>query len=173
MAPGDAENAACRLPTALNMLWQTLDMPTSDESDIAAWDMGIMQRLGGAGISPENIVVSYDDNGNLFASRLRWVLKYLGHDKAVVVDGGIAAWTQSGGMLTDEPNAQPATTYDGSPTPERLATWRYVYDHLADPGVQIVDVRPLAAYTGDDPGTFRRAGHIPGAFERRLDQHAG
>ncbi len=122
------------------------------------------QLLGAAGIRPDNVVVSYDDSGNLFAARMRWVLNYLGHENAVVLDGGLSAWTKLGKAVTDEPFTLPPTTYAAEPDPNRLATWQYVLDRLADPRLQILDVRPQAAYGGAHPGTFRRAGHIPGAL---------
>jgi thiosulfate/3-mercaptopyruvate sulfurtransferase len=92
------------------------------------------------------------------------VLKYLGHEQALVLDGGLSAWTQLGQPLSTEASTRPATDYIATPDPERLATWRYVLDRLDDPGVQLLDVRPRAAYTGEDPGTFHHAGHIPGAL---------
>jgi 3-mercaptopyruvate sulfurtransferase SseA len=60
--------------------------------------------------------------------------------------------------------ALPATTYIATPDPDRLARWQYVLDRLGNPDVQILDVRPVAAYTGQDAGTYLHAGHIPGAL---------
>jgi rhodanese-related sulfurtransferase len=94
----------------------------------------------------------------------RIVGQYLGHENAAVLDGGLAAWTQQGQPTTTEATGWPAVTDTGSPHPELLATWEYVMDRLGNPDVQILDVRPPRAYTGEAAGTDLPAGHIPGAL---------
>ncbi len=152
------------IPGALNLPWQKLAQPSTDESQIGPWQSQVMNQLGSAGISPGDMVVSYDDAGSLYAARMGWVLKYLGHEHAAVLDGGLPAWTQLGEPVTTEAAVRPAVTYTGSPNPELLATWQYVLDNLANPTVQIVDARPTASYTGDAAATDLHAGHIPGAL---------
>ena len=44
-------------------------------------------------------VVAYDDSGGTFAARLWWMLRWLGHERVAVLDGGIAAWKRAGGTL--------------------------------------------------------------------------
>ncbi|MCC6176141.1 MAG: sulfurtransferase, partial [Chloroflexi bacterium] len=122
------------------------------------------EQLGSLGIGPSSIVVSYDDNGNIFSARVRWALKHLGHERAVILDGGLAAWAKLGQPMTAETPTRTPTTYTGITDPERLATAQYILGRLGDPGVQILDVRPLTMYTGEDPGAFRRSGHIPTAL---------
>jgi thiosulfate/3-mercaptopyruvate sulfurtransferase len=161
--PVDAYNQG-HIPGALNLPWQKLAQPNTDESQIGPWQSQMMDELGSAGISPGDMVVSYDDAGNLFAARMRWVLKYLGHQDAAVLDGGLPAWTQLGEPVTTEATVRPTVTYTGSPNPELLATWQYVLDNLANPTVQIVDARPTPSYTGEAAGTDLHAGHIPGAL---------
>src|SRR3712207_5141147 len=126
------------IPGAINLPVQTLAQPNTDEAEVGPWQARAMETLGGLGIGPSSVVVSYDENGNLFAARMRWVLKHLGHETAVVLDGGLSAWTALGQPLSNEPAARPATTYGGAPDAERLATWQYVLERLGNPNVQIL-----------------------------------
>lgn len=152
------------IPGAVNLPWQSLATRSSEEIETGPWRERAVEQLGALGIGPRSIVVSYDDNGNIFSARVRWALKHLGHERAVMLDGGLAAWTRLGRPMTTETPGRTPTTYTGTTDPERLATAKYIVDRLGDPGVQILDVRPLAMYTGEDPGAFRRSGHIPTAL---------
>ena len=51
-------------------------------------------RLNQRGVGPETQVVAYDDLSGNFAVRLWWMLKWLGHEKAALLDGGFPRWTQ-------------------------------------------------------------------------------
>ena len=153
------------IPGAVNLPWQSLATRSSEEIETGPWRERTIEQLGSLGISPRSVVVTYDDNGNIFSARVRWALKHLGHERAVMLDGGLAASTKLGqAVATTEASGRAATVYTGTPDPERLATATYILDRLGDPGVQILDVRTLADYTGENQGTFRRAGHIPGAL---------
>src|SRR5207237_2628408 len=52
--------------------------------------------LGGLGIGNETQVVAYDQDNGSFASRLWWLLRWIGHDAVAVLDGGLARWTAEG-----------------------------------------------------------------------------
>ena len=152
------------IPGAVNVPWQLLAQPNTDESQIGPWQQSMMLQLGSVGISPNDRVVSYDETGNLYAARMRWVLKYFGHEDAAVLDGGLSAWTQLGLPLSTETTTWPAVMYTGTPNPERLAAWEYILNRLGNADVQILDVRPRLAYTGEAAGTDLHSGHIPGAL---------
>jgi len=152
------------IPGAVNLPWQALATRSSEETEMGPWRERTLEQLGSLGISPGDVVVSYDDNGNIFSARIRWALKHLGHERAVLLDGGLSAWTGLGQATTTATPTRATTTYTGSPDPERIATASYILERLGDPNVQILDVRPMAMYTGEDPGTWRRSGHIPTAL---------
>jgi thiosulfate/3-mercaptopyruvate sulfurtransferase len=163
MRPAQAYSQG-HIPGALSVPYTLLVQSNSDESQIAPWETNVTDQLGNVGIEPSQRVVSYDDSGNLYAARMRWVLKYFGHPDAAVLDGGLPAWTQLGEPITSEPTIRETTTYTGTPHPELLATWQYVLDRIDNQDVQIVDARTPAAYSGQATGTDLKAGHIPGAL---------
>ena len=149
------------IPGAVNLPAQSLATRSSEEIETGPWRDRAIEQLGALGISPSHTIVSYDDNGSYFAARVRWALKHLGHERAVILDGGLSAWTKLGQPVATETPARAQTTYSGLTDPERLATAQYILDRLGDPNVQILDVRTLEMYTGEDAGTFKRSGHIP------------
>lgn len=111
------------------------------------------------GVSPGRLVVAYDDNGNQAAARAWWLLRWAGHDRVRLLDGGLAAWRAAGGELaTDDVTPAPGTftVRPGSlPVldPADLAT----YDGV------LVDARAGERFRGETEPIDPKAGHIPGA----------
>ncbi|TVO60068.1 sulfurtransferase [Spiribacter vilamensis] len=129
-----------------------------DPEDFAAE----MARLG---VGPDTLVVAYDDGNNLFGARLWWVLRYYGHDNAVVLDGGWDNWISTGLPRTDEaPPAPEPGAFKAYPNPEYLAETADVRAAIDDPDRQIVDVRGDAEWLRATPTEASMAGHIPGAL---------
>ncbi len=118
--------------------------------------------LGGLGITPETLVVIYDDTGGLNASRLFFTLDVFGHRKAAILNGGVQAWKRAGFALSKEIPKVTPTTYKPTIHPERVASAEWVRDRVKDPKVALVDARTPAEYEGKDVRA-KRGGHIPGA----------
>ncbi len=123
------------------------------------------QTLGRCGITPATQVVALDAQGGVYASRLWWMLRWMGHTNAAVLDGGLGAWTATGGPLTTAaPTRAAAPDY-----PERLslvatidaATLNRRLGMLA-----IVDARAGERFRGEVEPLDKAAGHIPGASNR-------
>ncbi|MGH8868464.1 MAG: sulfurtransferase [Actinomycetes bacterium] len=117
-----------------------------------------MRRLG---VSPEDEVVVYDDADATAAARAWWTLRYYGHDRVRVLDGGYRAWTRAGlPVTTDVPTPRPGTFTarpGGMPLLDGDAAAR-----LARDGV-LLDARAAARYAGEQEPVDPVAGHIPGA----------
>jgi thiosulfate/3-mercaptopyruvate sulfurtransferase len=118
---------------------------------------------GRLGIGPHDLVVAFDDAGGSFASRLWWMLRWIGHDRAAVLDGGISAWTAAGYAL-----ARPAAPVPGPALPVRLRPELSVdapdvERARADPGVVLLDARAPDRFAGRNETIDPVAGRIPGA----------
>lgn len=126
-----------------------------------------------AGIRPETLVVAYDAHGAQFASRLWWMLRWAGHDRVAVLNGGLPAWMAAGGTLQDgaqgivpddlpnrvQPTAADRETPPGMPAMDLQA----VQGRLGDPAMFMVDARSEERYLGKTEPIDPVAGHIPGA----------
>lgn len=121
--------------------------------------------LGRLGITPATQVVALDRQGGPYASRLWWMLRWMGHEAAAVLDGGLDAWRAAGGAVDAQvPVAKPAAPY-----PERapLAATTSADALLAQLGrVRLVDARAGERFRGEVEPLDKAAGHIPGALHR-------
>ncbi|RYZ06845.1 MAG: sulfurtransferase [Myxococcales bacterium] len=114
------------------------------------------------GISRTHQVVVYDDAGGAFASRLWWMLRWLGHDAVAVLDGGFAAWVAEGWPVTDETVSEPAGDFAATPRGELLIEGRELAE-LAPTARKVLDARAPERFRGEVEPIDPVAGHIPGA----------
>ena len=130
--------------------------------------------LGRCGITPASQVVVLDRQGSMYAARLWWMLRWMGHARAAVLDGGVAAWIAAGGALVgDAPAATPASA---PPYPDRpsLATTLTIDDLALQLGrVRLIDARAGERFRGEVEPLDANAGHIPGALNRFFKDNLG
>ncbi|MNW43671.1 3-mercaptopyruvate sulfurtransferase [compost metagenome] len=130
-------------------------------------------RFARAGIGNATRVVAYDDQGGMNASRLWWLLRWLGHDDVYVMDEGFAAWQAGGYPVTAERRTVVPAAFTPSLRPYMLAGVEDVRRALGDPGVLLVDSRAADRYAGLQEPLDVKAGHIPGAINRFWKQVQG
>ena len=113
------------------------------------------------GVAPDAQVVAYDDFGGAWASRAWWLLRYYGHERVAVLDGGVGAWTAAGQPLTKEPSIPTRRTFRGHPgAMPTVTTWELT---TRAPRC-LVDARAPERYRGDVEPVDPVAGHIPSAI---------
>ncbi|WP_250466517.1 sulfurtransferase [Caballeronia sp. GAFFF2] len=126
----------------------------------------LVEKLASFGLNEGQQVVAYDAQGGMYASRLWWLLRWLGHDSVALIDGGLPAWEAAGQPLdtaapqktdgTFKAAAPLAVTID-APAIERSIGTR---DHL------LIDARAADRYRGENETLDPVGGHIPGALNR-------
>lgn len=126
--------------------------------------------LGRAGIDAAKQVVAYDQNSGMWASRLWWLLRWLGHDAVAVLDGGRYRWVAEGRPVTALPTTPVATTFEsaGGPTASMTASATDILRDIeaAAHSITVLDARAPERYRGDLEPIDPVAGHIPGARNR-------
>lgn len=118
------------------------------------------------GVAPGRQVVVYDDMGGNWAVRLWWMLRWLGHDRVALLDGHYPKWLAE---LRGHSRAVPAPREgDFKPRPRTGGDVdvRYVAGHLRNPGMKLVDARPVERFEGRKETIDPVAGHVPGAASR-------
>jgi thiosulfate/3-mercaptopyruvate sulfurtransferase len=123
--------------------------------------------VGRWGVAPGTCVVAMDRQEGVYAARLWWMLRWLGHARVWVLDGGVRAWTAAGGALGVEPAAEiaPRPPYPlrrGASMPTVSANEVGRELGLAS----IVDARAGERFRGEVEPLDRVAGHVPGALNR-------
>lgn len=125
------------------------------------------RKLGQAGIDEQVTVVAYDDQGGAMASRFWWLLRYLGHPKVMVMDGGFTLWKQAGYPVSGEaPAAREARNFTARPREELIVGMEEVRTNLGRSDVVLIDSREGKRYLGEEEAIDPIAGHIPGALNR-------
>jgi len=120
--------------------------------------------LGRLGIGNDSQVVAYDNSGGALAARLWWMLRWLGHRRVAVLDGGLDAWCESGrDIQTDVPQVH-ARTFQPEPDDDMFIGTDELLQALGSAETPVlVDARDRARFWGRTEPIDTVAGHIPGA----------
>jgi thiosulfate/3-mercaptopyruvate sulfurtransferase len=104
----------------------------------------------------------------MFAARVWWMLRWLGHAPVAVLDGGWSSWQAIGGAVqSGAVRAPPQAAYPMADTPSPLATTIDADALLARLGqLALIDARAPERFRGDVEPLDAQAGHIPGACNR-------
>jgi len=129
--------------------------------DIAAF----AARLSACGVGAETQVVAYDNEGGVFAARLWWMLRWLGHDKVALLDGGLAGWKRAKQPMEIEARRFPPAAFVPRPQDIQVDA-AYVLAHLRAPDMLLLDARNEDRYAGRKETLDPVGGHIPGAINR-------
>lgn len=122
------------------------------------------QRLAALGLDAGQQVVVYDGQGGMYAARVWWMLRWLGHEAVAVLDGGIAAWQAAGGALVTEVPAAQAGSFQASAPLAPSLNADALQARLGR--VRLLDARAGERFRGEVEPLDRQAGHIPGALNR-------
>jgi thiosulfate/3-mercaptopyruvate sulfurtransferase len=133
-------------------------------------------RLASLGATEKTLVIGYDASGGVYASRLWWMCRWIGHLKCGVLDGGIQAWEAEGGPLTTEAFSAKGTGRI-SVRPSLAPLW--TLDHVkawVDSGSDselalLLDARLGERFRGEQETLDPVAGHIPGAMNRPFTEN--
>jgi thiosulfate/3-mercaptopyruvate sulfurtransferase len=122
----------------------------------------LAQLFSRLGIDNDTQVVAYDDSG-LYAGRLWWSLRYLGHDAVAVLDGGWTKWLRESRPTRDGDEARTPRTFLPHPRPDMTVAIDDVVAGLGAADALLIDARGPERYEGRSEPLDAVAGHIPGA----------
>src|SRR5207248_7135263 len=131
--------------------------PLPDPQTLAA-------TFGRLGIASGVQVVAYDQGNGMFASRLWWLLRWVGHDAVAVLDGGFAKWTAEGRPVTSAVPQPKAGKF-----PVRVRSEMAIDVAALAKALRkrvLLDARAPARYRGEQEPIDPVAGRIPGALNR-------
>ena len=129
------------------------------------------QRMSKLGISNDDRIIIYDRLNSRLSTRLFWTLKYFGHEKVQILDGGYPLWKSKSFPLSTKTSEAVGSKYKVTAMNKKLlAEMKLVNSKLKDPNARLVDGRPVKQFSGEEPGlvfhtkkAHSRKGHIPGA----------
>ena len=122
------------------------------------------------GINSDTHLVAYDDDGGVYAARFWWMLKWIGHHKVSILNGGLKAWQKSGLHLENTKSERkrgqiqkkPGLVHQWKIT--EISAWIEA-EKNNDVGV-LIDARMPERFNGQVEPIDLKAGHIAGALNR-------
>ncbi len=133
-------------------------------------------RLAARGVGGQTQVVAYDAQGGMVASRLWWMLRWIGHRAVAVLDGGWNQWVAEGRPQSIEnPAIDPAAPGRPGPRSASMAVphgaaapvdANHILSHLGKPGMRLIDARTPDRFRGENETLDPLGGRIPGAVNR-------
>jgi thiosulfate/3-mercaptopyruvate sulfurtransferase len=125
------------------------------------------------GLRPGTQVSAYDQDTGMFASRLWWLLRWLGHDRVAVLDGGFAKWIAERRPTSTGIEHKAPGHFVGAPRLEMVVGADEISDAMRTGGWRLLDARAPERYRGETEPLDKVAGHIPTAanhfFQQNLD----
>jgi len=124
-----------------------------------------MRTLGTAGVDAAKQVIAYDGQTGVYAARLWWMLRWLGHEAVAVLDGGYRKWTrEQRPVASDTPQPLPAR-FAGQPRKVWIGADEVLHA-LGRPDRILVDARSADRYRGENETLDPVGGRIPGSLNR-------
>jgi thiosulfate/3-mercaptopyruvate sulfurtransferase len=123
------------------------------------------EKMAARGVGERTQVVAYDNEGSVFAARLWWMLRWIGHDRAAVLDGGLPCWRRARLPLDGELPRHAAAKLAVHPGAVPVSVDE-VLARLGDPRTLMLDARPPERFSGEEEDRDPVAGHIAGAVNR-------
>jgi thiosulfate/3-mercaptopyruvate sulfurtransferase len=170
----DAENGEnfnrAHLPGAANLYFMDLeDAEENAKTGQPIFPQLAASKFGVLGLTRDADVVVYDSGDGRGASAVWYILRYLGHERVRILDGGFRKWLKEGRAVSQETIKATKATY----IPKPRNDWAVKTDTLTKPGALLLDARGLAEFSGKDNGGARQGGHIPNARSFPWNQLSG
>ena len=131
-------------------------------------------KLSSWGIDHQTQVIAYDNRGGVFAARLWWMLRWLGHKRAAVLNGGWGAWEKIGYPTEVKESPKGNKQFKLELHPEYVVDVQFVDQIRLSPDFLLIDARAPERFWGIEESIDPIAGHIPGAisapFSENMDQ---
>lgn len=123
------------------------------------------RRMSACGVDEATQVVAYDNEGGIFASRLWWMLRWLGHERVAVLNGGLAGWKRSKRALEERVPAVESRNFTARPQDMAVDSGQVLAD-LQSERMLLLDARSPERFRGENETLDPVGGHIPGAVNR-------
>ena len=161
---GRREYAESHIPGAVYLDLSTDLADTADRvRNRVASPEALAEAFGRAGIGDGQRVVVYDRRGGYSAGRVWWTLRYAGHERVAMLDGGYERWVAEGHPTRAGIESRSRARLTPRPRPELIRSRDEVLRIVREGGAELVDARSGARFEGLEVESVRHRGHIPGS----------
>jgi len=129
----------------------------------------VMSRLG---VGNDSLVVTYSTANHWWATRLWWMLRVFGHDRAAVLNGGFQKWQREARPVESGP-AKPRsrTTFSAKYQPGHVVGKQEVRDAVGKQHICTVNALRPEQHNGTGGTSYGRLGHIAGSINIAAVNH--
>ncbi|QJR12776.1 Putative thiosulfate sulfurtransferase SseB [Usitatibacter rugosus] len=124
------------------------------------------RKMGRCGVTSERTVVAYDDMGGNWAVRLWWLLRWLGHEKVVLLDGDFRKWKKELRPMPKDPPPPRSGKFVPRPLLGATVDTPFVDYFRKRPDGALIDARAPDRFSGQTEPVDPVAGRVPGAINR-------
>lgn len=165
---GTDARAAFRQAHLPGAVFYDLDASSAQDADLPHMlpsPGAFARRAGELGLTVDDNIVVYDQQGLFSAARVWWALRVMGARSVRVLDGGLPSWRERGGPLEAGDPAPPPAVFQARFDPAQVAAAEDVLSALTTGSAQVADARPAARFRGGapEPRAGLRSGAMPGA----------
>ncbi|WP_434777164.1 sulfurtransferase [Neisseria sp. Ec49-e6-T10] len=125
-----------------------------------------VHTLGRVGIDNQTHIIAYDDGSMMYAARLWWLARFVGHEAIQVLDGGLPAWLAQNGSIQKHIPVMNVRQFDIQPSLEKVVDAAFVFANIKEKAYQLIDARSADRFRGENETMDPKGGHIPGAKNR-------
>jgi thiosulfate/3-mercaptopyruvate sulfurtransferase len=155
---GEEMYAAGHIPGATFVHWRRdLSVNTPPVPNLVLGPEAFAAKMSQFGVDADTTVVIYDIGNVIWAARIWWALRYYGHDKVYVLEGGAAAWEAAGKPMTTAIVEPQAKTFVARVRPAMRASKAQVHAAIEDPATTIIETRR-------ESGIRESGGTVKGAY---------
>jgi thiosulfate/3-mercaptopyruvate sulfurtransferase len=130
-------------------------------------------RLRALGLNRDSLAVAYDDGNGMYAARLWWMLRWLGHDSVFVLDGGLRRWLQLGLPIEVAVPVRGPGDFRAHPRNGMAVDAAVVAAESGNRASRLLDARAPERYRGEVEPIDAVAGHVPGAVNHPFTTSLG
>ena len=164
VVPGRAEYDAEHIPGAVFLDIQgTISDPDTRLKFMAPSAERFADAMGALGIGDDSRVVLYSAGSIMWATRVWWMLRAFGFERAAVLDGGWEKWKAEGRPVSSAPGRHPPARFSAKPRSGQFVDSDYVLSRLDDAEAVMVNALAPEFHHGEGPSRYGRPGRIPGS----------
>ena len=164
VVPGRAEYDAEHIPGAVFLDIQgTISDPDTRLKFMAPSAERFADAMGALGIGDDSRVVLYSAGSIMWATRVWWMLRAFGFERAAVLDGGWEKWKAEGRPVSSAPGRYPPARFSAKPRSGQFVDSEFVLSRLDDAEAVMVNALAPEFHHGEGPSRYGRPGRIPGS----------